>query len=211
MTPRDTDKQSPTNKNSARQTNGSEPEQEAADALEREPASDDGGSDTSGTEAGAGATESREGAAGLTGDSDAARERYLRLAAEFDNFRKRTERERTESWTRAQAQLVERLLDPLDDLQRVAHVDAEKTSVSSLLEGVQMVERKLLRILEGAGLEMVEAEGQPFDPEAHEAIMTSPTEERESDDTVAEVFQTGYRFKGTLLRPARVRVNKFEG
>ncbi|MBA4159472.1 MAG: nucleotide exchange factor GrpE, partial [Gemmatimonadetes bacterium] len=151
-----------------------------------------------------------EGAAVVTGDSEA-RERYLRLAAEYDNFRKRTERERTESWTRAQAQLVERLLDPLDDLQRVAHVDAEKASAFSLLEGVQMVERKLLRILQGAGLEVVEAEGQPFDPEAHEAIMTSPAEERESDDTVAEVFQTGYCFKGTLLRPARVRVSKYEG
>ena len=78
------------------------------------------------------------------GDLQAQRDRYLRLAAEYDNYRKRTERERTESWNRAQAQLVERILDPLDDLRRVADFSAESTTVEALLEGVQMVERKLL-------------------------------------------------------------------
>lgn len=141
---------------------------------------------------------------------DAARERHLRLAAEFDNYRKRTERERTESWTRAQAQLIERLLDPLDDLQRVAHVDPEASTTGSVLDGVQMVERKLLRALESAGLERIEAEGQPFNPEVHEAITTAPTHDREADDTVAQVFQSGYRFKGSLVRPARVQVHKFQ-
>jgi molecular chaperone GrpE len=148
---------------------------------------------------------------GAARELEATRDRYLRLAAEFDNYRKRTERERTENTTRAQAQLVERLLDAIDDLQRVAHLDAEKTSASSVLEGVQMVERKLLRILEGAGLEILEAEGKPFDPEVHEAIATAPAEQGDQDDTVSDVFQKGYLFKGTLIRPARVRVYKHEG
>jgi molecular chaperone GrpE len=147
----------------------------------------------------------------VSSEVDAQRDRYLRLAAEYDNYRKRTERERTESWVRAQSQLVERLLDPLDDLQRVAHFSAENTTVESLLEGVQLVERKLLRMLEGAGLEMVDPTGERFDPALHEALMTAPAEDREEDDVVGEVFQKGYQFKGVLLRPARVQVKKYEG
>ena len=139
------------------------------------------------------------------------RDRYMRLAAEYDNYRKRTEKERTESWTRAQAQLVQQLLDPLDDLQRVAHFNTETATTQSLLEGVQMVERKLLRMLEGMGLEVLDASGQPFDPLVHEAIMAAPAERHEDDESVGEVFQKGYRFKGDLLRPARVQVRKFGG
>lgn len=139
------------------------------------------------------------------------RDRYLRLAAEYDNFRKRTERERSEAWTRAQAQVVQQLLDALDDLQRVAHFNTETASVQSLLDGVQMVERKLFRVLEGAGLEVVDASGRPFDPSVHEALMTTAADRQEDDESVGQVFQQGYRFKGELLRPARVQVRKFEG
>ena len=148
---------------------------------------------------------------GTRAEAEALRERYLRLAAEYDNYRKRTERERAESWTRAQGQLVQQLLDALDDLQRVADFNAETTSVTALLEGVQMVERKLFRTLEGAGLEVLDASGQPFDPALHEALMTAPTEHDHEDETVGQVFQPGYRFKGDLLRPARVQVRKHGG
>jgi molecular chaperone GrpE len=145
------------------------------------------------------------------GEVQALRDRYLRLAAEFDNYRKRTERERAESRDRAQAQVVQRLLEPLDDLQRVAHFDGETADVESLLEGVRLVERKLLRVLESAGLEVIDASGQRFDPEQHEALMAGTTEDREEDDTVGQVFQAGYRFRGQMLRPARVQVRKFQG
>ena len=138
----------------------------------------------------------------------AMKEKYLRLAAEYDNFRKRTDRERLESRDRAQGQLVEKLLEPLDDLQRVALSDAGPVSLEALLEGVRMVERKLTRVLEAAGLEPLDARGQPFDPEIHEALMMTPTDAAEEDDTVGEVFQPGYRFRGLLLRPARVQVRK---
>lgn len=144
-------------------------------------------------------------------DAQAFQDRYLRLAAEFDNYRKRTERERAESWVRAQADLVKKILEPLDDLQRVADVTVESTGVEALLEGVQMVERKLLRALETAGMEVIDATGQPFDPALHEALMTTPTEVPEEDESVGEVFQKGYGFKGILLRPARVQVRKHEG
>lgn len=139
------------------------------------------------------------------------RDRFLRLAAEFDNYRKRTERERAEHSVRAQGRLVQEMLDAIDDLERVADYTAETTTVEALLEGVQMVERKLLRALESAGLELVEARGERFDPEVHEALMTAATEHEHEDDTVGEVFQKGYRFQGHLLRPARVQVRKHPG
>jgi molecular chaperone GrpE len=149
------------------------------------------------------------------GDAEAelagARDRYLRLAAEFENYRKRTDRERGEGTVRAQAQLMERLLEPLDDLQRVAHFTSENATAESLLEGVQMVERKLLRVLESAGLETVEAKGERFDPSRHEALMTAEAEGQEEDEMVGEVFQKGYSFRGVLLRPARVQVKKHQG
>jgi molecular chaperone GrpE len=143
----------------------------------------------------------------LRSELSAASDRYLRLAAEFDNYRKRIERERTEAWGRAQADLAGRLLDPLDDLERVTQ-HAGGSTVEALLEGVQLVERKLRATLATAGLETVDAEGAPFDPNSMEAVAMVGTDSRDEDDVVSDVFQRGYTFKGTLLRPARVRVKK---
>lgn len=154
--------------------------------------------------------ETAEDAAAVRAENEVLRDRYLRLAAEYENYRKRTDRERIELQDRAQAQLMKRLLEPLDDLQRVAHFTADTATVEALLEGVQLVERNLLRALESAGLEMVAAQGQPFDPALHEALMTVPTEDESEDDSVEAVFQKGYRFRNELLRPARVTVRKFE-
>lgn len=139
------------------------------------------------------------------------RDRYLRLAAEFDNYRKRTDRERLEVGDRAQAQLLEKLLDPLDDLRRVSELSVAGSTVESVLEGIKLVEQKFYRVLEAAGLEAVHPTGQPFDPEQHEALMTTSAATPEEDGTVGEVFQTGYRFRGSLLRPARVQVRQHGG
>lgn len=141
----------------------------------------------------------------------ALRERHLRLAAEYDNFRKRTERERSEITLRAQADIVRALLEPLDDLQRIADFDPATNSAQSLHEGAEMVERKFLRVMEMAGLEPIEAQEQRFDPTLHEALTTVPAEDDGQDETVAQVFRKGYRFKGILLRPAQVVVRKFHG
>lgn len=137
-------------------------------------------------------------------------DRHLRLAAEFDNYRKRTERERADLYARAQAELVKRLLDPLDDLERVAH-HAEAASTQALLEGVQLVEKKLLQALSAAGLEPVDATDTQFDPTSMEAVGVVPADSPDQDDQVADVFQKGYRFGGVLIRPARVRVRQYEG
>jgi molecular chaperone GrpE len=147
----------------------------------------------------------------LQSEMSTLQDRHLRLAAEYDNYRKRSERERSESWGRAQGDIVKRLLDVLDDLQRVAHYDEATTTVHALHEGVELVEKKLRTLLENSGLETVDAEGKVFDPTTMEALMTAPTDERAEDEHVADVFQKGYRFQNTLLRPARVRVKKFEG
>ena len=138
----------------------------------------------------------------------ALRERHLRLAAEFDNYRKRVERERADIIARAQAQVLERLLEPLDDLARIADFDPATTASGALHEGAEMVEKKFLRAMEALGVEAIDAEGRPFDPTIHEALTTVPTENEAEDNTVAQVYQKGYRLKGVLLRPARVVVRK---
>ncbi len=136
-------------------------------------------------------------------------DRHLRLAAEFDNYRKRTDRERADLYARAQGDLVKRLLESIDDLERVADY-AETSTSKSLLEGVQLVEKKLLQSLRAAGLEAIEPDGQPFDPSSMEAVGVVTAETPEQDGLVADVFQKGYRFGGTLIRAARVRVLQHE-
>lgn len=133
-------------------------------------------------------------------------DRYLRLAAEYDNYRKRTSKELAHAGVRAQAFLVGRLLDALDDLGRVAHVDPTGVDAKDVLEGVELVERKMLHELEALGLERIGVVGQPFDPNDHEAIGALPAESLEHDNTVAHVLQLGYRLGPTLIRPARVQV-----
>jgi molecular chaperone GrpE len=143
----------------------------------------------------------------LQRDLAVASDRYLRLAAEFDNYRKRVDRERVDSRVRAQSELAGRLLDTLDDLERVVQY-ADASTADALLQGVQLVERKLRQTLESAGLETIDADGAPFDPNSMEAVAMVATDSIEEDDTVSDVFQRGYSFQGTLLRPARVRVKK---
>ena len=144
----------------------------------------------------------------LQAELEGARERHLRLAAEFDNYRKRVARDQSESVARAQGALVNKIAEVLDDLERVTD-HSENATKESLLDGVELVERKLKTVLESAGLERIVAEG-PFDPSTMEAITTVPTDDPAEDDHVADVFQPGYRYQGVLLRPARVRVKKFE-
>lgn len=137
-------------------------------------------------------------------------DRHLRLAAEFENYRKRVRAEKRETWARAQADLVRRLVDSVDDLQRVALLDPETASVQDIVEGVDLVERKLLRALADAGLEVLDPAGEDFDPNVMEAVMTAPASSEDEDDTVDMVLQRGYLLEGHLVRPARVSVRKHD-
>ena len=144
----------------------------------------------------------------LRRERDRYRDRHLRLAADFDNYRKRTEDRLGQRWDLAQADLVGRLLDPLDDLLRVTALEPESASVEAIVEGVEMVERKFLQVLEEAGVEIVDPLGEPFDPNTMEAMMRVPPESDDLEDTVERVFQRGYALRGHLVRPARVSVYK---
>ena len=137
------------------------------------------------------------------------RDKYLRLAAEFDNYRKRTTRERAESGARAQADLLKHIVDSLDDLGRVTAVDPASTDARSVVQGVDLVAKKLLKALTAAGLELIDPVNQTFDPSVHEAVATEPALSPEDDHVVSQVFQPGYRFGGQLLRPARVVVRQW--
>jgi molecular chaperone GrpE len=139
------------------------------------------------------------------------RDKYLRLAAEYDNFRRRTTKERQEAQQRGQAELLKSMIDSLDDLGRFAHVDPSTTDAKTMVDGVSMVEKKLLKTLSGLGLEIINPIGESFDPALHEAVMTEPAASPEEDHMVARVFQQGYRFNGQLLRPARVVVKQWNG
>jgi molecular chaperone GrpE len=146
----------------------------------------------------------------LESQLEEARDRHLRLAAEFDNYRKRVARERVEQSDRAQASLVTRLLDVLDDMDRLS-AEGSVASAESLREAMGLVDRKLRKELEAAGVERIDPAGEPFDPSLHEAVSTVPPPKPELDHTVSATFQTGYRFKGNLVRPARVQVYSAPG
>ena len=177
-----------------------------------------GGGDSSfdssgGTAAADGSGAAEEANSGATESSDVAgeRDRYLRLAAEYDNYRKRSAKERSDAGTRAQADLVRQLIEALDDVARFAHVDPARTDAGTIVQGVDMVEKKLLKALGGAGLEIINPVGETFDPSLHEAVATEPTSAREDDHVVSRVYQPGYLFKSQLLRPARVVVKQWNG
>jgi molecular chaperone GrpE len=143
--------------------------------------------------------------------ADDQRDKYLRLAAEYDNYRRRTVKERQEAHLRGQADMLKGLIEPLDDIGRFAHVDPATTDSKTLVDGVAMVEKKLAKTLAGHGLEVLSPEGHPFDPALHEAVMTEPATAPEEDHLVSRVFQVGYLFNGQLLRPARVVVKQWNG
>jgi molecular chaperone GrpE len=187
----------------------------AEEVLQSEDAFERGAGETNGeaVPAADGASPDSEGSdGGEQAESDSAtleRDRYLRLAAEYDNFRKRTIREKQEAESRGQADLVKQIIDPLDDIARFAHVDPASTDSSTVVQGVEMVEKKLAKILGAAGLEVVNPVDQTFDPALHEAVATEPALSPEDDHVVARVYQLGYVFKGQLLRPARVVVKQW--
>ena len=138
------------------------------------------------------------------------RDRHVRLAAEYDNFRKRAAKERIELTDRAQAALAGKLLDVLDDLDRVES-GGQLSENDVVQQALILIERKLRKELEAAGLERLDPVGMPFDPSLHEAVSVLPAPDPSKDHTVSATFQAGYRFKGSLLRPARVQVFSSEG
>lgn len=136
------------------------------------------------------------------------KDRYLRLAAEYDNFRRRNLKERQDLHNYANESLVKELLPAVDNLERaVVHGRKEEQRADSdnLLQGIELTYRSLVQILGRFGVVEIEAEGKPFDPQVHEAVRRVATNEH-PPGTVLEVYQKGYLLKDRLLRPAMVAV-----
>jgi molecular chaperone GrpE len=187
---------------------GSDEETGVGSEAEEEPGTDDaaGIQEDEGGDAGGGGPAAQAELESVQDELFRLRDRHLRLAADFENHRKRASTELAGVWGRAQAELVRSLVEGLDDLQRVSRFTSDDTTVDALIEGVDLVERNLLKALTEAGLEVLSPEGERFDPNRMEAMMRVPTEEDGQDETVHQVFQKGYIFKDQLVRPARVSV-----
>ena len=148
-------------------------------------------------------TEELEQAEESGGDEVAALEdRLLRLAADFENFKKRAARDREEYVTLANERLIGELLPILDDLER-ALVAAAEHEEAQLEDGVRLVHRSLAALLERHGVQAIETDGM-FDPHVHEALLTQPSEAEEG--SVIDVIQKGYKLGERVVRPARVVV-----
>lgn len=137
------------------------------------------------------------------------RDRWIRLNADFENFRRRTLKEREEAYQFGHQALAKDLLPAVDNLERA--IDAARKSgvgdLESLLQGLELVQRDLESVLSKHGVTEVEALGQPFDPSVHEALAQVP-DASVPPNTVVQVFQRGYRLRDRLLRPAQVVVSK---
>lgn len=129
-------------------------------------------------------------------------DRLLRARAEFDNFRRRADRERSEYLQFAAMDLVKELLPVVDDFERALKVE---TADRNYAKGVELIYQRFYDTLKRLGLEPIESVGRKFDPNIHEAVQREQTEDAE-DQTVMEELQRGYNFRGKLLRPAWVKV-----
>jgi molecular chaperone GrpE len=133
--------------------------------------------------------------------------RYLRLQADFDNFRRRTRLDSEASEKYRAQKLATNLLPALDNFERALKLEADNEQTKSLLQGMDMVYRSLVDALKSEGIEAIEAVGKEFDPNFHQAVMTDENEEYGSN-IVTEEFQKGYMIKDRVLRPAMVKVNQ---
>ena len=131
------------------------------------------------------------------------RDQLLRRQADFENFRRRTERDRSEFLQYAAMEIVRDLLPVLDDFDRALKVDSADQEYA---KGVELIYQRLFDTLKKSGLEPIETEGQSFDPHLHQAVEMAEASEGVEDQAILEVFRKGYNFKGRLLRPAMVKV-----
>ena len=131
---------------------------------------------------------------------------YLRLMAEFDNFRRRTSQEKLELVSMASTDTIKGLLPVLDDCERALKVLKESNDSEAAKEGTELIYNKLMGYLKTKGLAVIEAMGQPFDTDVHEAVAQFPVQEDEKKGKVFDVVQTGYTLNGKVIRFAKVVV-----
>jgi molecular chaperone GrpE len=146
----------------------------------------------------------------LEGEVKDLRESLARRQADFENYRKRMERERSETYNRVVADIAAKLLPVLDNLKRALETEASVEAAESdefrhFLSGVDLIYKQLNGVLDAFGVKPVLAEGEHFDPHLHEAVVTEPTDEFEPDTVIQEIVR-GFRLGDKLIRPALVKV-----
>lgn len=173
-----------------------------------QPEKAEGGAEASEQEAGSKERESEAEpqAPDLSKTVEELRDQLLRKAAEFDNYRKRSQRERVDIINRATANLMNDLLPVLDNF-KLAMQQTKEHLDENHFKGIELIQKQLMEALKKHGLAEIEAEGKPFNPEVHEALMSEATDEH-PEDSVVQVLQDGYTLNGKVIRPARVKVAK---
>ena len=131
---------------------------------------------------------------------------YIRLMAEFDNYRRRTSQEKLEIVSMASTETIKGLLPVLDDCERALKVLLESNDSDAAKEGTELIYNKLMNYLKSKGLAVIEAMGQPFDTDLHEAVAQFPVQEEDKKGKVFDVVQTGYTLNGKVIRFAKVVV-----
>ena len=134
------------------------------------------------------------------------RDDYIRLMAEFDNFRRRTAQEKLDIVSMASTETIKGLLPVLDDCERALEVLRQSNDSEAAKEGTELIYHKLLAYLQSKGLAIIEAKGQPFDTDVHEAVAQFPVQEESQKGKVFDVVQTGYTLNGKVIRFAKVVV-----
>ena len=134
------------------------------------------------------------------------RDDYIRLMAEFDNFRRRTAQEKLELVSMASTDTIKGLLPVLDDCERALKVLLESNDSDAAKEGTELIFSKLMNYLKSKGLAVIEAMNQPFDTDLHEAVAQFPVQEEDQKGKVFDVVQTGYTLNGKVIRFAKVVV-----
>ncbi len=133
-------------------------------------------------------------------------DKYVRLAAEFDNYRRRTAKERLELISTAGEDVIKGMLPVLDDCERALAVLRESGSDAAAIEGTELIHAKLIGYLRGRGLSVIEAVGMPLDTDFHEAVAQMPVQEADKKGKIIDVIQQGYKLNDKVIRFAKVVV-----
>ena len=132
-------------------------------------------------------------------------DRLKRQMAEFDNFRKRTEKEKASMYEIGARDIIERILPVVDNFERALAAKTEEPACAAYAEGVEMIYKQFMKALEDAGVEAIEALGQQFDPNLHNAVMHIE-DEQYGENEISQELQKGYKYKGTVVRHSMVQV-----
>ena len=147
-------------------------------------------------------------AEGLSGELAELENRLLRLRAEYANYKRRSEKEKSEITTLVKANIYRDIIPVIDDFERFfQHVSSSRESLDKdFVKGIEMIHNSLVGSLNRQGVEAIDNTGVPFDPHYHEAMLTEPVKKQSDDHTVRQVLEVGYRLGELVIRPAKVKV-----